>query len=151
MTKKIVSTFCFLILMVSLSFAQKIKIKDKIAYIDEQACFTLEMDGEGLLLSRHFFFKDLNGNDLFFLKTLRSPIFPDENYMKVIFPQNGKSLTILQGFETPQLLMRAMVKDGIIARDGKFDPGRIDIFVMKYDEDLESQQNVIVIDRNNGN
>jgi len=151
MTKKIISTFCFLLLMVSFTYAQKVKIKDKVVSIDDQPCFTLEMDGEGLLLSRHFFFKDLSGNDLFFLKTLRSPIFPDENYMKVIFPQNGKSLTALQGLETPQLLVRAMLKDGIIGRDGKFDAGRIDIFVMKYDENLEDQQNIIVINRNDGN
>lgn len=145
MIKNVILTLFLAICFINFSHAQKVKIKEQAVFIDDKKRLDIDMDGSGTLLAENFFFKDLSGQELFFLKTINDPRSPNEDYVKIVFPQNGKSLTAFKGLETPLILISAMLQDGILDANGKFHADRINIFILKYDEGVDFSQNVIII------
>lgn len=123
-------------------YAQKIKIKKGIIYIDDQEC--LKTDGDPINMS----FYDLEGEEIVFMKYLDDK-YDGDTYMKVTFLNQKKSFTSKSIIFTKKMLLRRLLNTNTI-ENCMLNEDKVDRFILKYDEDIESDNiNVnISIDRN---
>jgi hypothetical protein len=122
--------------------AQKIKIKKGVIYVDDVEC--LSTDGDPVNIS----FYDSEGEEIVFMKYLDDKRDGD-NYMRVTFLKQKKSFTSKSIIFTKKMLIRRLLNTKTI-EDCKLNEDKVDRFILKYDEDIESEDiNVnISIDRN---
>ena len=135
-------TVLFLTLSISLIQAQKIKIKKGVIYVDEEKCLTT--DGDPINIS----FYDSDGEEIIFMKYLDDKR-DGESYMKVTFLDQKLSFTSKSIIFTRKMLIRRLLNTKTI-ESCKLNKDKVERFILKYDEDIESDDiNVnISIDRN---
>ena len=123
-------------------YAQKIKIKKGVIYVDDQEC--LSTDGDPVNMS----FYDLEGEEIVFMKYLDDK-YDGDTYMKVTFLNQKKSFTSKSIIFTKKMLIRRLLNTNTI-ENCMLNEDKVDRFILKYDEDIESDNiNVnISIDRN---
>ena len=123
-------------------YAQKIKIKKGIIYIDDQEC--LKTDGDPVNIS----FYDLEGEEIVFMKYLEDK-YDGDTYMKVTFLNQKKSFTSKSIIFTKKMLIRRLLTTNTID-NCMLNEDKVDRFILKYDENVEADDiNVnISIDRN---
>lgn len=121
--------------------AQKIKIKKGVIYVNDVKCLTT--DGDPVNIS----FYDLDGEEIVFMKYLDDKRDGD-NYMRVTFLNQEKSFTSKSIIFTKKMLIRRLLDTKTI-ENCKLNKDKVDRFILKYDEDIESEDiNVnISIDR----
>ena len=141
---KLTHTLAGLVLLFSLSIsnAQKIKIKKGVISVDGKSCLTT--DGDAINKS----FYDADGEEIVFLKYLTDRK-DGENYMKITFLDQKISLTSKSILFTRKMLIRRLLASKVIV-DCKLNTEKIERFILKYDENIEQDDiNVHVsIDRN---
>lgn len=122
--------------------AQKIKIKKGVIYVDDQEC--LSTDGDPVNIS----FYDLDGEEIVFMKYLDDK-YDGDTYMKVTFLDQKKSFTSKSIIFTKKMLIKRLLDTKTI-ENCELNEEKVDRFILKYDEDIESDDiNVnISIDRN---
>ncbi|WP_223032930.1 hypothetical protein [Hanstruepera marina] len=142
MKLKHIITILITITFVNITQAQKIKIKKGVIYIDDEKCLTT--DGDPLNIS----FYDLEGDEIVFMKYLDDKR-DGESYMRVTFLSQKKSFTSKSILFTKKMLIRRLLDTKTID-NCMLNEDKVDRFILKYDEDIESDDiNVnISIDRN---
>lgn len=127
--KKIILTLSlFLISLVS--FSQEIKIKDDIVSIDGKECLKIGGDANNVSIS------DLEGNEIIFLKFIHNSKY-GSLYNKITFLDKKLSFTSKSYIFTKKLLIKKLLADKTLS-ECKLDSEKVEKFVMKYDENVET-------------
>lgn len=126
--KKITLTLSLLLISL-LSYSQEIKIKNDIVSIDGKECFKISGDPNNVS------FSDLEGNEIIFLKYVHNSNY-GKLYNKIVFLDKKISFTSKFIF-TKKLLIKKLLADQTL-NECKLDNEKVEKFVMKYDENIES-------------
>lgn len=150
--------FGLALIIASLTFGQKVKIKKGQAFIDDKLVYNVEDTGTGEVIS------DLKGNEI--ISILRTtyetpknrPLYPNEkstwtNVINTVrFLKNGKELlTDLNDKD----IIKNLYKSNVIDESGDLDDEKVDIFINKYNNDnLRSKlggtsQSTVIIQQDN--
>lgn len=113
-------TFCF-----QFTFAQKVKIKDNIAYIDDKPYVKVSDCG---MFKEECSISNLDGKEIIFIDNLTDPRRPG-SYFRVVFI--GLNTTI----EIKQLMkpfVETLYKNNVVGPDGKLIPENVKTMFEKY-------------------
>ncbi len=128
--KKIIIT-CSFLLISSLGFSQEIKIDNDIVSIDGKECLKInDSDPNNVSIL------DLNNNEIVFLKFIRNSKYAPL-YTKITFLDQKLSFTSKSYIFTKKLLLKKLLSDKTL-NDCKLDPEKVEKFVLKYDENVET-------------
>jgi hypothetical protein len=127
--KKAILTLTLLITGL-LSFSQDVKIKNDIVLIDGKECLKIGGDSNNVSIS------DLEGNEIIFLKFIHDSRY-GSLYNKITFLEQKLSFTSMSYIFSKKLLLEKLVLDKTL-NDCKLDPEKVEKFVLKYDENVES-------------
>lgn len=133
MYKHLSATLLILICSVSLSLAQKVKIKKDVVYVDGKECLKTSNDPNNVS------FFDLEGNEIFFIKFIHNSRFAPL-YCKITFFESNLSFTSASFMFTKKILVNKLISDGTL-KDCKLVPEKVQRFVQKYDENVERDPN----------
>jgi len=131
--KKTILLLTLLIGMFQVTQAQKIKFKKGVVSVDGIPVMNYESDVQTTELT------SLDDKNTILLKNIRESEYTNgEVYSKITFAEQKKSLTSKSYIFTRKALIKKLLKNKIIDADGNFNPSKIDKFIMKYDEKIES-------------
>ncbi len=130
---KKVTLLLLMILSIGILQAQKIKFKKGIVSIDGKECLKYDSsDPNNVMIS------NINENQTVFLKFIRTGIGHNGGlFTKIIFVEQEKSFTSKSYVFSKKLLVKKLIKDKVLS-DCEFDESKIDKFIMRYDENIES-------------
>ncbi len=113
--------------------AQKIKFKKGIVLINGKECLKYDdSDPNNVMIST------LDDNQTVYLKFIRTGIGRNDGlFIKIIFVEQKKSLTSKSYIFTKKLLVKKLISNKVLD-NCKFNESKIDKFIMRYDEDIES-------------
>ena len=114
----------------------KIKIKNGIALVDENPCLKVSSTINGTT------FSDLQGNELIFLSYI-SKTESNPAYTKIIFLQEKKMVTNHSAFLSRKILINELINNKVLVNCG-MNPEALDIFIMKFHEEIPVHTNVNV-------
>jgi hypothetical protein len=115
----------------SVAQAQSVKLKKGNVFVDDQVCMTYDADMKSAT------FKTPDGGQTVVLKFIRTGVGENDGlYTKVVFVEQGKSLTTRDYTFTKKLLIKSLVSKELL-KDCVFDPSKIDLFIEQYDERVE--------------
>ena len=130
---KKITLLLLMLMSIGVLQAQKIKFKKGIVLIDGKKCLKYDNSDSNVIE-----ISSLDGSQTIFLKFIRTGVgFNDGLYTKIIFVEQNKSFTSKSYIFTRKLLVKKLLKDGVI-NNCMFDTNKIDRFIMRYDEDIES-------------
>ena len=124
-TIKTLLLLAVLTLSTSYSFAQKVKIKDNIAYVDDKPYVKVSDCG---IFKEECSISNLDGKEIIFIDNLTDPRRPG-SYFRVVFI--GLNTTI----EIKQLMkpfVETLYKNNVIGADGKLVPENVKTLLEKY-------------------
>lgn len=128
MKKNILAATLFLISLVG--FSQEIKFKDDIVLIDGKECLKIGGDSNNVSIS------DLEGNEIIFLKFIHGSKY-GPLYNKITFLDKKLSFTSKSYIFTKKLLIKKLLADKTL-NDCKLDAEKVEKFVLKFDENIET-------------
>ncbi|MEY2703656.1 MAG: hypothetical protein RLY43_2295 [Bacteroidota bacterium] len=128
MRKRFLTLSLFLISLVG--YSQEIKIKDDIVSIDGKECLKIGGDANNVSIL------DLEGNEIIFLKFIHNSKY-GKLYNKVTFLDKKLSFTSMSYIFTKKLLIKKLLDDKTL-NECKLDSEKVEKFVMKYDENVET-------------
>jgi hypothetical protein len=124
-TIKTLLLLAVLALSTSHSFAQKVKIKDNIAYVDDKPYVKVSDCG---IFKEECSISNLDGKEIIFIDNLTDPRRPG-SYFRVVFI--GLNTTI----EIKQLMkpfVETLYKNNVVGADGKLVPENVKTLLEKY-------------------
>lgn len=132
----------FALFTVTVSVAQKIKIKKGIVYVDGEKCLTVDGDPNNVSIY------NLEGEELVFLKFIHNTKYAD-TYNKITFLDSKLSFTSKSYIFTKKLLIKKLLASKTIVNCELVEE-KVERFVLKYDEDVEKDEISVkvIIDRN---
>jgi hypothetical protein len=119
-----------LLLMSLFGFSQEIKIKNDIVLIDGKECLKISGDANNVSIS------DLDGNEIIFLKFIHESKY-GSLYNKITFLDKKLSFTSKSYIFTKKLLIKKLLSDKTL-NECKLDSEKVEKFVLKYDENVET-------------
>ena len=128
MRKRFLTLSLFLISLIG--YSQEIKIKDDIVSIDGKECLKIGGDANNVSIL------DLEGNEIIFLKFIHNSKY-GKLYNKVTFLDKKLSFTSMSYIFTKKLLIKKLLDDKTL-NECKLDSEKVEKFVMKYDENVET-------------
>ena len=133
--------YYYLTLLITFAFtnftsAQDIKIKKNVVSIDTEDYLTFMGDLNGTT------FSDLKGNDLFFL-SYHTNTETTPAYTKVIFLKEKKIMTNMNLVLTRKALIKTLIENKALV-DGKLNEDGIDIFILKFHEQIPVIQKIVI-------
>lgn len=134
------------VLFVSFMFAQEIKFKKGIVYIDGKECLKYDNDVNNVS------FQNLDGDDIFAIQYLRPDGTQASLYTKVVFFEYRRELTSQNYIYAKKSLIERLLKSNVLD-NCTIDGDKLETFIMKYDEKVEERLNqksdkVIIINNN---
>ena len=130
--KKIILLFA--IFNLSFIFAQDIKFKKGIVYVDGVECMKYDNDGNNVS------FQNMKGDHIIAIQYLRPDGTQESLYTKVIFFGFKKELTSQNYIYTKKALVERLLKSNTL-KDCALVEDKIDTFILKYDEKVEERLN----------
>ena len=112
----------------------KVKIKNGYALVDDNACLKFSSNINGTT------FSDLEGNELIFL-SYKTKTESNPAYTKIIFLKEKKMVTNHSAFLSRKTLIMELISNKVLV-DCKMNPDALDIFIMKYHEEIPVYTNV---------
>ena len=117
--------------------AQKVKLKDGIVYLDGEEFMAYESRDFG----REFYVYELDDKEneviLVQLKDAAVNSRSYEAFVKIYFIRENKSLDITKR-GTRKSFIKWFIENKVLTKDGRLNPEKIDLFIVKYDDDLTS-------------
>lgn len=113
------------------AFSQEIVIKKDIVSVDGKDCLKVK-DSDPNNVS----FMDLEGNEIFFLKFIHNSRYAPV-YTKITFLDQKLTLTSRSYIFTKKILIKKLLTDGTLVNCALV-PAKVENFVLKYDEKVES-------------
>jgi hypothetical protein len=120
------------------AFSQKpqVRVKKNSVLVEGKNYMTLRSDLTGTT------FTDLEGNDLIYLAyNLESDSYPA--YTKIIFLKELKMVTNQTLFISRKSLINMLITDSVLV-DGKIKSDALNIFILKYNEEIPAYTKVII-------
>jgi hypothetical protein len=118
-----------IILLATIAKTQSIKIKNNIVFIDGVECLKVNNDPNNVAIM------DLSGNELIFIKFIHDSKY-GSLYNKITFLDQKLSFTSKSYIFTKKLLLKKLLEDKTL-ENCKLNPGKVEKFVLKFDEDVE--------------
>lgn len=130
---KKITLLLLMLMSIGILQAQKIKFKKGIVFIDGKECLKYDSsDPNNVVIS------NLEESQTVYLKFIRTGIGQNGGlFTKIIFAEQNKSFTSRSYIFTKKLLINKFLTDGIL-NDCIFDISKVDTFIMRYDENIES-------------
>jgi hypothetical protein len=125
---KIIKHFLVLILITlntQFSFAQKVKIKDNIAYVDDKPYVKVSDCG---IFKEECSISNLEGKEIIFIDSLTDPRRPG-TYFRAVFIGLNTSIEIKQTMKT---FVETLYKNHAVDGEGKLNPEDVKILSEKY-------------------
>ncbi len=113
-------SFCF-----QFSQAQKVKIKDNIAYVDDKPYIKVSDCG---MFKEDCSISNLEGKEIIFINHLTDPRKPG-TYFRVVFIGLNTTIEIKQ---TMKPFVETLFKNNVVGEDGKLNPENVKILLEKY-------------------
>ncbi|MGV3696522.1 hypothetical protein [Flavobacterium sp.] len=113
-------SFCF-----QFSQAQKVKIKDNIAYVDDKPYLKVSDCG---MFKEDCSISNLEGKEIIFINHLTDPRKPG-TYFRVVFIGLNTTIEIKQ---TMKPFVETLFKNNVVGEDGKLNPENVKILLEKY-------------------
>jgi hypothetical protein len=126
---KIILLLAVITLFSQFSFAQKVKIKDNIAYVDDKPYVKVSDCG---IFKEECSISNLDGKEIIFIDSLTDPRRPG-SYFRVVFI--GLNTTI----EIKQLMkpfVETLYKNNVVGADGKLNPESVKTMLEKYGNNI---------------
>lgn len=123
--------FGFALIITSLTFGQKVKLKDDKVFIDDKECLKYASKALGTKNS----FSSLDGKILFFVDLISTGKGVDDGYVKISFIDSDEFVTMQTGF-TKKMIISQLIEMGII-NNCTFYPDKIKDYVKRYDQKYE--------------
>ncbi|NVK66488.1 MAG: hypothetical protein HWE22_17990 [Flavobacteriales bacterium] len=139
MNTKILFTLLLLFTLPS-AYAQKVKLKKEVIYVDGQATFSFAKRTHGTEIVVY----TLNTKDELFTAIF----YPgdnetrDDNYYRLVFTGDDKSMEYTRAYWNKSLITW-LLEQGILTTDGKLDASKIDNFISKYDEKVSERTMIL--------
>jgi len=122
----------FFFLISHAAFCQDIVFKKSVVYVDGKECLKVD-DSDPNNIS----FRDLSGNELFFLKFIHNSKYGNL-YTKTTFLNQKLTMTSMSYGFTKKLLVKKLLADGTLLNCALVS-AKVENFVLKYNENVESK------------
>jgi len=120
-------TIILLLFLSTAAFAQKIKLKKGIIYVNKKEVLSYEKKSYG----NEFVIYELGTKNELIIDIFN----PNGNYQKIFFPNQKKSMEMRPKYWNKSLI-KWFIEQGILDVNGNFNKDKVDIFIEKYDEKI---------------
>jgi hypothetical protein len=138
-------TLGYLLILCSISLAQKVDIKKDKILIDDKEVLSCKLD----IRAQSFSIYELNTtNELIFVLFDNNGTtgYNDDNFLKIQFLTLNKSMHG-DPFYWKERLIKWFLENGVFDKNGQLNPDKIDIFISKYDKEQSNPSILIVPDK----
>lgn len=139
MNIKILFTLLLLFTLPS-AYAQKVKMKNDVIYVDGEASFSYAKRTHGTEIVVY----TLNTKDELFTAIFYSGDAEtrDDNYYRLVFSGEDKSMEYTRPYWNKSLIVWLLEQE-VLTGDGKLDASKIDNFISKYDEKVSERTMIL--------
>ena len=130
-----------LLLLLSISysaFSQNVKLKKNKLILDDKEIMNYELKN----YSHEIHLYNLNTNDeeiFIFYHDNETRENRGDDYLKIFFIKSNKKLEVALPFDSWKQRVKFLIENNVIDKDGNLIEDKIDLFVLKYNEDISKR------------
>uniref|UniRef100_UPI00404A74D6 hypothetical protein n=1 Tax=Flavobacterium sp. TaxID=239 RepID=UPI00404A74D6 len=130
-----------LLLLLSISysaFSQNVKLKKNKLILDDKEIMNYELKNYSTEI--HLYNLNTNDEEIFiFYHDNETRENRDDDYLKIFFIKSNKKLEVAQPFDSWKQRVKFLIENNVIDKDGNLIEDKIDLFVLKYNEDISKR------------
>ncbi|KIX22692.1 hypothetical protein SY27_02390 [Flavobacterium sp. 316] len=130
-----------LLLLLSINysvFSQNVKLKKNKLILDDKEIMNYELKNYSGEI--HLYGLNTNDEEIFiFYHDNETRETRDDDYLKIFFIKYNKKLEVAQPFDSWKQRVKFLIENNVIDKDGNLVEDKIDLFVLKYNEDISKR------------